>query len=226
MTSPPNSPLTELDLIENPEPRIACVVLVDTSNSMTGRPIAEVNAGIRQLNEEIAKDDLTLSRAEVCLIAFNNEWSTIQAFGEEIDYESSELRASGGTRMASPIQAAMDLIEERKEQYKSHGIPYYRPILMLITDGAPEHDTPEEIRKAAERIKESQGRNSLSFFAVGTAEADMDMLNSLSNTPARKLQGTKFVELFQWLSNSITAISQSTMGEKGQLPDTTAWSEY
>lgn len=54
----------------------------------------------------------------------------------------------------------------------------------------------------------------------------MTFLNHLSSSPARKLQGTKFVELFAWLSNSITAISQSTLGETVQLPSIDPWSEY
>lgn len=221
-----DSPLSEVDLIENPESRLACVVIVDVSNSMSGQPIREVNAGIRRLNEEIAKDELTLSRAEVCIIAYNSTWSVIQQFGEELDYDETELTASGGTRMAAPIMGALDLIEERKAQYRSHGIPYYRPIMMLLTDGYPEHDSPDELARASSRIKEMQSGNHLTFFAIGTAQADMDRLNSLSNTQARKLEGTKFVELFTWLSNSITAISQSTMGERVQLPSTSAWSEY
>ena len=221
-----DSPLSEVDLIENPESRLACVVVVDTSNSMSGEPIREVNAGVRRLNQEIAKDELTLSRAEICIIAYDSQWAVVQHFGDELDYENTELTASGGTKMAAPIQGALDLIEERKAQYRSHGIPYYRPILMLLTDGYPEHDSPEEIGRAASRIKEMQSDHHLTFFAIGTAQADMNLLNSLSNTPARKLDGTKFVELFQWLSNSITAISQSTMGERVQLPSTDAWSEY
>ena len=225
MTSP-TSPLTELDLIENPESRLACVVLVDTSYSMSGEPIAEVNTGIRRLNQELAKDDLTLSRAEISIIAFNNTYSVVQHFGDEIDYENSELMASGGTRMAAPLQEALNMLERRKQQYRQHGIPYYRPIVMLLTDGKPEHDTPQELEAVADRIKAAQRENHLTFFAIGTATADMDTLNSLSTSPARRLEGTRFVELFQWLSNSITAISQSTINERIQLPSTDPWSEY
>ena len=219
-------PLTELDLIENPESRLACVVIVDTSASMSGEPIAEVNAGIRALHAEIASDDLTLSRADICLIAYNSEWSVVQHFGEEIDYEASELTATGGTRMAAPIQAGLDILEDRKTAYRSHGIPYYRPIIMVITDGFPQHDSDQEIEETASRIKQQEKDKHLTFFAIGTKDADMNLLNRLSDHPAKRLQGTRFVELFQWLSNSITAISQSTVGDRVQLPSTDPWSQY
>ena len=220
------TPLTELDLIENPEPRLACMVVVDISASMNGEPIAEVNEGIRRLNREIASDELTLSRAEIGVIAFNTTWSVVQAFGEETDFEESELTATGGTKMAPPLNAALDAIETRKKQYKEHGTPYFRPIIMLITDGHPEHDSRDELAEVEHRIKAAQAERALTFFAIGTDQADMDFLNQLSSSTARKLKGTMFVELFAWLSNSITAISQSTLGERVQLPSTDPWSEY
>ena len=226
MPNSQTSPLTELDLIENPEPRLACMVVIDTSGSMSGDPIQEVNEGIRRLNREIAQDQLTLSRAEIGIIAFNSNWSTVQHFGQETDFEESELTAEGGTVMAAPLNAALDAIEHRKQQYRQHGIPYFRPILMVITDGIPQHDSHNELEAVSTRIKETQDANGLTFFAIGTADADMTMLNSLSRSPARKLKGTMFVDLFAWLSNSITAISQSTIGDRVQLPSTDPWSQY
>ena len=203
------TPLTELDLIENPEPRLACMVVIDTSGSMTGEPIAEVNQGIRRLNQEIASDELTLSRAEIGIIAFNDLWSVVQAFGDETDFEESQLTAGGGTKMAPPLNAALDAIEARKSQYKEHGIPYYRPIIMLITDGHPEHDSRDQLAEVEQRIKTAQAGRALTFFAIGTDRADMAFLNQLSSSPARKLQG-----------------SQSTLGETVQLPSVDPWSEY
>lgn len=35
------------DLVSNPEPRCPCILLLDTSGSMSGRPLAELNEGVR-----------------------------------------------------------------------------------------------------------------------------------------------------------------------------------
>jgi len=34
------------DFAENPEPRCPCVLLLDVSGSMNGKPISELNAGL------------------------------------------------------------------------------------------------------------------------------------------------------------------------------------
>ena len=39
-------PLGAVTFAENPEPRCPCLLLLDTSGSMAGKPIAELNAGI------------------------------------------------------------------------------------------------------------------------------------------------------------------------------------
>ena len=215
-----------VDFVENPESRVACVVILDKSRSMTGVPIAEVNAGIQRFKDELNNDELTARRADVAIIAFNHEHEVVQNFGNVADFNPPALEASGGTCIAPAINLALDMIEERKCQYREAGVSYYRPIAMLVTDGRPEHDDPDDLVKISDRIKENEADRRLTFFAVGTKTADMDALSNLSNLQPKVLAGYKFGELFQWLSNSITAISASQMGEEVVLPSTGGWSVY
>ena len=45
------------EFVENAEPRCPCVLLLDTSGSMSGEPIAELNAGLRSFQEELVYSD-------------------------------------------------------------------------------------------------------------------------------------------------------------------------
>ena len=215
-----------LDLVENPESRVACVIVVDVSGSMMGEPIEEVNQGLIAFGAQIEEDELTSMRADIAVVAFNSEHQVVRNFGEHVDFSQPTLQAAGGTKMAPPINTALNMIEQRKLQYREAGIPYYRPIVMLITDGRPEHDTAQDMAEIAQRIKAAENSRSVTFFAIGTETANMDALAALSNLPPKTLRGANFAELFQWLSNSITAISHSQLGDDVDLPSTDGWSKY
>ena len=53
--------------------------------------------------------------------------------------------------MGEAINVALDMIEQRKDNYRENGIAYYRPWAFLITDGEPNDHwkpvvSPESIR--------------------------------------------------------------------------------
>ena len=52
------------DLVANPQPRVPVVLLLDTSGSMQGSPIAQLNAGLVAFKEELMGDSLASKRAE------------------------------------------------------------------------------------------------------------------------------------------------------------------
>ena len=64
------TPFDAAEFAENPEPRCPCLLLLDTSYSMSGQPIAELNNGLAQFKEELAGDSLAMKRVEVAIVKF------------------------------------------------------------------------------------------------------------------------------------------------------------
>ena len=115
---------------------------------------------------------------------------------------------------------ALDLVRDRKSDYKTNGISYYRPWIFLITDGGP----TDAWQAAAEAIREGEAAKQFAFFAIGVQGARMDVLKQISVREPLSLDGLKFRELFSWLSSSLSSVSKSTPGTEVPLAAPTGWS--
>jgi len=70
MTELTQVPFADLTFVDNPEPRCPCVLLLDTSSSMSGPSIDQLNAGLHQFQKELANDALASQRVEIAVITF------------------------------------------------------------------------------------------------------------------------------------------------------------
>ena len=217
-------PFDDVSFVDNPEPRCPCVLLLDTSGSMAGAPLTQLNAGLKQFQKELSGDPLAAKRVEVAIITFGPV-RVQQDFITADMFAAPQLGPEGDTPMGEAIAEALELIKLRKQQYQANGIAYYRPWIFLITDGAP----TDAWQAAAKAVHAAEKAKALSFFPVGVEGADFEVLGQLSPRQPIKLRGLAFRELFQWLSNSLSSVSKSKVGEVLKLPppDTTpkGWAE-
>jgi len=197
----------------NPDPRCACVLLLDTSGSMEGAPIHALNQGLQAFQSDIQEDPLAKRRLELAIVTFGGSVSKVQDFVPAGSFTAPTLAAGGGTPMGEAIALGIQLADSRKAEYKSNGIVYYQPWIFLITDGEPTDEWQTVAKLAQSKIT----ANALTFFAVGVGEANMQVLSSI--TPrAVKLDGLKFKDLFLWLSQSQKTRAGSKPGQQVALP--------
>ena len=194
------------DFASNPEPRCPCILLLDVSGSMNGRPINELNAGLVTFRDELLADSLALKRVELGIVTFGPV-HVEQPFTSAANFFPPILFAQGDTPMGSAITKALDMVEERKREYRANGISYYRPWIFLITDGAP----TDEWQAAANKVFQGEDKK-FAFFTIGVQGADMKTLAQISVRQPLPLQGLQFRELFSWLSSSLRSVSRSTPG--------------
>lgn len=204
----------------NPEPRCPCVLLLDTSYSMDGQPIQELNAGLVTFREDLGKDELALLRVEVAIITFGSTAQLVQDFVTARQFTPPTLTVSGSTSMGEGINMALNLLDKRKQGYKANGLPYYRPWIFLVTDGAPTDDWKE----SAQRVNSAEIGRKVALFAVGVQGANMSILQQIN--PQRSpvaLQGLAFREMFLWLSASMKTVSHANVGSEVPLQAPIGW---
>ena len=206
------------DFASNPEPRCPCVLLLDVSGSMGGRPLEELNAGLATFRDELSSDALAMKRVEVAIVTFGPV-KVEMPFTTASSFYPPVLQSQGDTPTGAAISQALTLVEDRKRDYKSNGISYYRPWVFLITDGQP----TDAWQSAAAAIREGEASKKFAFFAIGVQGADMNTLQQISVREPLSLQGLKFRELFSWLSSSLRSVSSSTPGTEVPLEAPKGW---
>jgi uncharacterized protein YegL len=203
-------PFAHPDLVSNPEPRCACLLLLDTSGSMQGRPIAELNTGLVAFKDELMADGMAAQRVEVGIVSFGPVQVHTEFQTPDV-WHPPTLSAQGDTPMGAAIERGLQMLEERKLVYKQSGISYYRPWVFLITDGGP----TDAWQSAAALVHagDNDEKKAFSFFAVGVEGANMQILAQISRREPLKLAGLRFRDLFAWLSSSLGGVSRSTPGQ-------------
>ena len=220
--------MSEIDFIdvpfyENPDPRCACVLLLDTSGSMYGEPIQRLNEGIKLLKDSLMENPLSRRRVEIAVVTFDSSVTVVQDFVTADDFNPPSLTAHGLTHLGEGMMKALDLVESRKEVYKRNGIEYYRPWIFLITDGEPQGESPAQVQEVTLRIKDAEAKKKVAVFGVGVENANLEKLQSILVREPRKLNGLDFISLFQWLSASMNSVSQSNPGDQLALPQPSGW---
>jgi uncharacterized protein YegL len=218
---------------QNPDPRVACVVLCDVSKSMAGEPIAALERGFASFCDYLHNEVLASKRVEVAVVTFGTAATVVVPMQEARTLQPISFTASGTTNMAAGIHLALDIIEDRKHAYKVAGLQYYRPWILLLTDGKP---NAAGFDAAVARLNAAESSRGVIVFAVGAGpRVDFRQLERISvqRNPA-PLDGLKYAELFAWLSASLSNVSNSqdhassddglaAMNGQTPLPSVSGW---
>lgn len=182
---------------------------------MENGPIEKLNAALQTLPHDIMSDEFASKRVEVAIVTFPPV-TVNQSFCLANEFTPPVLTAAGGTPLGEAVHKALQIVEERKNEYRAGGIEYFRPWIFLITDGSP--DPGDDWRGAAAAVRNAEQQQRVSFFAVGVPGADMGVLREFSARPPVRLLDMRFRDMFAWLNNSLKAVAGSN-SHTGGNPD-------
>lgn len=206
------------ELISNPAARVAVCLVLDTSGSMSGERIDELNKGVKLFIDAIKNDDIAKYAAEVAIVTFGGDVEVYSDFQNIENFSFRDLDADGGTPMEEAVMQALELLETRKKEYVDAGVDYYQPWMVIMSDGQP--DSPPN--QSSSITYDMASKKKLSCFQLGIGDgADMQTLAKFSPRKPLRLKGLNFEGFFEWLSKSIQAVSQSTVGDEVKLDTST-----
>lgn len=149
---------------ENYEQKCLCVLVLDTSGSMNASgAINQLNDGLVAFKNDTMQDPVTRDRLEVAIVSFNSKVDVVQQPDILPNIQIPTLQASGQTQLVAAIEKAQEVVETRKLYYKSQGIPYYRPWIVVMTDGDP-YPAGQDVDGIAAKIKVDAADKKYVFF--------------------------------------------------------------
>ena len=216
-----------VDFPYNPEPQLPCVLLLDTSGSMEGRPIEELNAGLWTFKQQLMQDPVARKRVYVALVTFNSRVDVLEQFSPRLgiatqfvsiaDFNPPVLQANGQTFMGRGIKTALDLLHAHKRSLREQEWDYYRPCVFMITDGRPEGEENSIVADAGHRVRTEETGKRVLFYTIGVGGADLSAVRPLGAREPVDLKGRDFGEAIAFLSRSISTLSQQRAGGEDQI---------
>ena len=220
--------------IANPQhPHCATVLALDTSGSMHGDKIRQLNDGIAVFRDDVLSDDLARKRVEAAVVTFGSRVMLSQGFSSMEQFSPPTFKADGSTPMGEAILRSIELIRDRKAAYRRMGTDYYRPWIFLVTDGEPTDMKPgDELvapRRSTRCTAARQHASSCSSASVSSPRTWRHCARSVRPNVRRcSCASGRFRDMFEWLSRSQRHISASRVGEQLALPPATGpdgWGE-
>ncbi|MBO6307928.1 MAG: VWA domain-containing protein [Oribacterium sp.] len=182
--------------------------LIDTSGSMRGKKIGELNTVMEELIPEIRRVGEADTDVKVAVLTFSTDvtWMYSEPISIE-DFEWSRLRADGVTSMGEAFKELSSRMS--RNSYLNSPSLSFAPVIFLMTDGYPSDDYKAGL--------EALQANSWYKFGLKAAlgigsEANDDMLAEFTGTKDTVVHAYSGGQLAQMIK--VVAVTASQIGSK------------
>jgi len=212
--------------VQSAKSRLLLTLVVDTSSSMGGGRIADLNSALQEWRAELMDDDVVRRFGEIALITFGEghvqavdlSGDPNQAYVPVSQFDPPPLTAGGATPMVEGLQYAFDVLAARRQELRLDGFSLLnRSLVYMMTDGYPtdEHGYPSDgWRDFAPVIRQQEEGRHLLFFAFGVDGAEEQVLRGLAPRSWRMLADARLADVLSLVSTSIEAVAASSAQQR------------
>jgi uncharacterized protein YegL len=195
--------------------KLPVYLLIDSSGSMNGEPIQSVNEGLRAMMSALRQDPYALETVLLSVITFDREVKEIFPLTpvEKIQLEDIIPPRSGPTHLGEALEYMLNRYGKDIKRRERGNKGNFSPMLFIMTDGKP-----SDLQLFEEMTERIRGFRFASIIGcVAGPKAKKEYLQKFAE-PVVSLESTdssSFTAFFKWVSDSITAGSQSGGLEAG-----------
>ncbi len=177
--------------------------LIDTSGSMYGTSINEVNKGLKKIREALINEPWSLESVKISIITFNYDAELHLRLSSLFDIVDPSVEAliSGPKNLGSAFLKIIKVIENDRANLEIRGKRYFDPLVFTIINGKP--SDPELLKTQLAIMKELKLRGLVGFAKEGSLiNSDLDSIfdhfyeyKNLSSVDMTK----SFLEIYNYL---------------------------
>lgn len=188
--------------------RLPVYLLLDTSGSMYGEPMEAVKNGLETLVATLQQDPYALETAYLSVITFASDAKQLLPLTDVTSFQMPKLEARGQTALGEALKLLAQRVDEEVAKSTPEKRGDWKPLVFLMTDGAP----TDKIDEGIEALKE---RNFGMIVACAAGEkANVPVLKLITDDVVRldTMDSDAIRAFFKWVSASVSAGSKKIDG--------------
>lgn len=165
------------EAVEIPRKTMVMFFLIDTSGSMSGTSIGQVNDGMREVLPDLKEisDNNADAKVKIAILTFSSGTEWVTASPEELgSFKWKDLETGGVTDLGEACQELNSKLD--RKAFLQDVVGNYAPVIILISDGEPTDD----YEKGLEQLKKNKWFKAAIKVALGVEDANMDILTKFT----------------------------------------------
>ena len=204
------------EAVEVPRKTMTMFFLIDTSGSMGGTSIGQVNDAMREVLPDLKdiSDENADAKIKLAVMTFSSGVQWITPSPMELDsFKWTNLEAAGPTDLGEACKELNSKLD--RNAFLQDAVGVYAPVIILISDGAPTDD----FKAGLATLKENKFYKAAIKVALGVEDADMDLLAEFTGNKELAIylkDKTMLKKLIRFVSVTSSKVGSKKGGDASQ----------
>jgi uncharacterized protein YegL len=184
--------------------RLPVYLVLDTSGSMMGEPIAAVETGVQTLVSALRQDPYALETAYLSIITFDSNAKQIVPLTELTAFQMPPISANGMTSLGDALKLLTNKIDSEVAKTTADVKGDWKPLVFIMTDGVPTDDWQKGLAEFRKR------KTGMVVACAAGQGADTNVLKQITECVVQldTADSSTIKAFFKWVSASVSTGSQ------------------